>query len=180
MENGRPPSRHSVTFEGARASAGVTLRHDLRPGDVGELIRLHGVLYAREHGYSMAFEAYVAKTFSDYAWPLRERERLWILEKEGSTVGSLAIVQASPAEAQLRWLLLDPRIRGFGLGRGLVTDAVDFSRAHGYDRVILWTEGSLAAATALYRKAGFVLTRQKPGLIWGAARVEERYELLLS
>ena len=122
----------------------------------------------------------MAKTFSDYAWPLGNRERLWLLEKEGSLLGSIAIVQASPREAQLRWLLLDPRIRGRGLGGGLVTEAVEFSRACGYEKVILWTEGSLATATALYRKAGFILTQRKPGFIWGAARVEERYELRVS
>ena len=180
MENGRLPSRYSVTFAGVLASAGVSLRHAARPGDIGELVRLHGVLYAREHGYSLAFEAYVAKTLSDYTWPLGDRERLWILEKEDALLGSIAIVQASPADAQLRWLLLDPRIRGRGLGAGLVTEAVDFSRACGYERVILWTEGSLATATALYRRAGFILTERKPGFIWGAARVEERYELRLT
>ena len=169
-----------MTFEGALASAGAALRYGPRPGDIGELIRLHAVLYAREHGYSLAFESYVAKTFSDYAWPLGDRERLWILEKESAILGSIAIVQASEKEAQLRWLLLDPRIRGRGIGAGLVAAAVDFSRASGYEKVILWTEGSLTAATALYRKAGFVLTGQKPGFIWGAERVEERYELGLS
>ena len=172
MENGK--------LERAAAAAGISLRYGPRPGDIGELIRLHGVLYAKEHGYSLAFESYVAKTFSDYAWPLGDRERLWILEKEGAIVGSIAIVQASPAEAQLRWLLLDPRFRALGLGRGLVAAAVDFSRACGYGKVILWTEGSLAAATTLYRKAGFVLTQQKSGFMWGSARVEECYELQLS
>jgi GNAT superfamily N-acetyltransferase len=167
------------TLAGAVASAGATLRDGPRPGDLGELIRLHGVLYAKEHGYSPAFEAYVAKTFSDYAWPLGDRERLWIVEKDDSILGSIAIVQASPAEAQLRWLLLDPRLRGFGIGKGLVAEAVEFSRACGYEKVILWTEGSLSAATALYRKAGFILTQQKPGFIWGAARIEECYELRL-
>ena len=180
MENGRLPSRHSVTLDKGLALAGASLRYETRSGDIGEIIRLHGVLYAEEHGYSLAFESYVAKTFSDYAWPLGARERLWIVEKEGSILGCIAIVQASPSDAQLRWLLLDPRVRGFGLGRGLVADAVDFSRACGYLKVILWTEGSLSAATSLYRNAGFNLTEQKPGFIWGAARVEERYELSLS
>jgi GNAT superfamily N-acetyltransferase len=165
---------------GALAAAGVVVRHEPRPGDIGELIRLHGVLYAREHGYSMAFEAYVARTFSEYAWPLGARERLWLLEKPDCVLGSIAIVEASPTEAQLRWLLLDPGIRGFGLGGGLVAEAVDFSRACGYAKVILWTEGSLKTATGLYRKAGFSLTEQKEGVVWGAVRTEERYELALS
>lgn len=180
MKNERPRSRYSVTLGDGVASAGAALRCGARPGDIGELIRLHGVLYAKEYGYSPAFESYVARTFSDYTWPLGDRERLWIVEKDGSILGSIAIVQASATEAQLRWLLLDPRLRGFGIGKGLVAEAVEFSRACGYEKVILWTEGSLSAATSLYRKAGFILTQQKAGFIWGAARVEECYELRLS
>ena len=121
-------------------TAGAAIRTEQHPGDIGELIRMHGMLYASEHGYSMGFEAYVAKTFSGYDWPLGPRERLWILEKAGEVRGSIAIVKASETEAQLRWLLLHPVLRGHGLGKALVEEAVAFSRAGGYASVILWTE----------------------------------------
>jgi hypothetical protein len=68
----------------AVATAGATLRNGMRPGDIGEIIRMHGLLYSAEHGYSMDFEAYVAKTFAGYSWPLGEQERLWIVEKAGA------------------------------------------------------------------------------------------------
>jgi GNAT superfamily N-acetyltransferase len=163
--------------------AGATLRHEQRPGDVGEMIRMHGVLYAREHGYSLDFEGYVAKTFSTYAWPLGPRERLWLVEKDGVLAGSIAIVKAAEdpgARAQLRWLLLVPGVRGFGLGRCLVEEAVAFCRSAGYRSVLLWTEASLTTATTLYRRAGFALTEQKTGVVWGKERTEERYDLSLS
>jgi len=104
----------------AFAAAGAAVRHEQRPGDIGEIIRLHGILYAREHGYSLDFEAYVAKTFAGYAWPLSARERLWIVETANGLRGSIAIVLASDTEAQLRWLLLHPELRGHGLGKRLV------------------------------------------------------------
>jgi hypothetical protein len=45
----------------------------MRPGDIGEIIRLHGLLYPSEHGYSMEFEAYVARTLSRGAVRTEER-----------------------------------------------------------------------------------------------------------
>ena len=164
----------------AFAAAGAAVRHEQRPGDIGEIIRLHGILYAQEHGYSLDFEAYVAKTFSGYAWPLSLRERLWIVETANGLRGSIAIVRASETEAQLRWLLLHPELRGHGLGKRLVEDALAFCRECGYATVILWTEASLTTATTLYRRAGFARTETRTSAIWGAVRTEERYELRLS
>jgi len=58
------PGENAVTDRRrkALAAAGASLRRELRPGDVGELVRMHGELYATEHGYIMDFEAYVEKS----------------------------------------------------------------------------------------------------------------------
>jgi GNAT superfamily N-acetyltransferase len=162
------------------AAAHATLRHDQRPGDVGEIIRMHGLLYAAEHGYGIDFEGYVAKTIAACSWPLEGRERLWILERDGCVRGSIAIITASEKEAQLRWLLLHPDLRGAGVGKGLVNDALSFCRENGYTSVLLWTESSLHAATALYRSVGFTRSDQRTSLLWGAVRTEERYDLALA
>ncbi len=167
------------SFAEALRKAGATVRYEQRPGDVGEMIRMHGVLYGREHGYSLDFEGYVAKTFSTYRWPLGPGEKLWLVEKDGALAGSIAIVKAAAGVAQLRWLLLAPEARGFGLGRCLVEEAVAFCRAAGYRSVLLWTESSLTTATTLYRRAGFTLTEQKTSVVWGKERTEERYDLSL-
>jgi GNAT superfamily N-acetyltransferase len=167
-------------FMEALSKAGASVRHDVRPGDMGSIIGLHGQLYCREHGYSLDFEGYVAKTFTRCGWPLGARERIWVVEKEGALVGCIAIVKASETEAQLRWLLLAPGVRGGGLGRCLVEEAVAFCRSSGYRAVLLWTEASLTTATRLYRRAGFILTEKKTGMTWGAERTEERYDLSLA
>jgi len=164
----------------ALAAAGATVRFDQRPGDIGAIIRLHGLLYAAEHGYSLDFEGYVAKTFAGYAWPPSKRERLWLVEKAGDLRGCIAIMKAAETTAQLRWLLLLSDLRGCGLGRALVGDALAFCRENGYSVVTLWTEGSLSIATTLYRRFGFVKVETKTSRIWGKERTEERYDLQLA
>jgi hypothetical protein len=57
---------------------------------------------------------------------------------------------------------------------------LQFARAAGYARILLWTERSLGAAARLYQEAGFRLLEEKPGRHWGADVVEQLYELDLS
>ncbi|MGH9867677.1 MAG: GNAT family N-acetyltransferase [Candidatus Polarisedimenticolia bacterium] len=157
----------------------VTIRTTLRPGDLGALIRLHGALYAAEHGFDHTFEAYVAGPLAQFALTASDRERLWIAERDGQIVGCIAIVSSDAPVAQLRWFLVDPSARGLGLGGTLLREAVEFSRSRGYASIVLWTVSTLTAAAHLYRLAGFRLVEEKPGRRWGVDLVEEKYELAL-
>lgn len=163
------------------ASTSITVRHDLRPGDMGYVIALHGVLYAEEYGFDHGFEAYVAETMAEFGRLARPGlDRLWIAEQNGQIVGSIAILGRQGGVAQLRWFLLDPRARGHGLGRRLVREALDFCRAAGYQSVYLWTVTGLDAAAHLYLAAGFQKIETKPPeTLWGVDLSEERYDLTL-
>jgi ribosomal protein S18 acetylase RimI-like enzyme len=52
----------------------------------------------------------------------------------------------------------DVNLRGEGVGRKLVGEAIRFSRERGYAMIFLWTERRLEAAAGLYRAVGFQLT----------------------
>jgi N-acetylglutamate synthase-like GNAT family acetyltransferase len=158
----------------------VQIRTDLRPGDTGAIIHLHGVLYAREYGFDHTFEAYVAGPLAEFVRFPSDRQRLWLAGREGQLVGCVAIVTADPRTAQLRWFLVDPVARGHGLGKRLLDEAVSFCEECRYDRVILWTVSALKAAAHLYRSAGFHKIEEKPGRLWGTDVVEEKYELVLT
>jgi GNAT superfamily N-acetyltransferase len=157
----------------------IRLRTDLRPGDLGQFVHLHGVIYARERGFDPTFEAYVAGPLAEFVRAGSPRDRLWIAERYGRIVGCVAIVGISQRTAQLRWFLVDPSTRGTGLGKRLLSQAIDFCRDSGYAEVILWTESALSVAAHLYRLAGFRKTEEKPGRLWGVDLVEEKYELML-
>ncbi|MBI2619073.1 MAG: GNAT family N-acetyltransferase [Ignavibacteriales bacterium] len=160
--------------------ANVTVRNDLRPGDIGALTFLHGSLYAKEYSWDHTFEAYVAGPLSEFAKSPSPREKIWVVEKDGKIAGSVAIVEVSLQDAQLRWLLLHPDLRGQGMGKKLTEEALRFCRACGYRSVFLWTEKRLNAAAQLYRVFGFKLTEEKTHKLWGTTVTEQRYELNLS
>jgi GNAT superfamily N-acetyltransferase len=161
------------------ASPSIRIRNDLRPGDLGQIVKLHGKLYAAEYGLDHTFEPYVAAPMAAFVLRADARERIWIVESGADVAGALAIVAASPTEAQLRWFLLAPKIRGRGLGRRLVAEAVAFARSSGYHEIFLWTLGGLEAALHIYRSLGFRRTETKPHRLWGQDLVEEKYVLRL-
>lgn len=157
----------------------ITLRTSLAPGDLGSIIRMHGVIYAREYGFDPTFEAYVAGPLAEFARCCSDRNRLWIAEREDRIVGCVAIVGTSEKEAQLRWFLVDPSARGLGLGRWLLLEAVTFCERCSYGTVFLWTVSALTAAARLYRSFGFEKVEERPAQQWGVQVVEEKYALAL-
>jgi GNAT superfamily N-acetyltransferase len=159
----------------------VCVRHELRPGDMGRVIALHGELYTGEFGYSHAFEAYVAESFAEFGKRYDPaRDRLWLAELDGRLVGSIGILGREHGAAQLRWYLVHPEVRGHGLGRRLLNDALQFCRDTGRRSVYLWTVTGLTASARAYAAAGFTLTEQTAYAdLWGARVAEQRYDLTL-
>jgi N-acetylglutamate synthase-like GNAT family acetyltransferase len=159
----------------------VHIRTDIRPGDIGAIVRMHGEVYGAEQGWDWTFEAYVADTLARFAEQFDPRtDRLWLAEDAGEVVGSIAIVHAEPGVAQLRWYLVHPSARGSGIGRRLLHDAIAFCRAASYTRIFLLTASDLPASAHLYGEAGFVATSHTSCTMWGAALIEERHELQLT
>lgn len=160
---------------------GETVRTEIRPGDLAAIISLHGLLYDREYGFDVRFEAHVAEPLGRAVRRgLTDRERIWLMEHDGELVGTIAIVEESAGTAQLRWFLVAPEARGHGLGRSLLDQAIAFSRDAGYEKIILWTVSALTNAARLYRKAGFRKVEEHPGRPWGREVVEEKYEMVVS
>lgn len=144
----------------------VKIRNGLKAGDIGYVIYLHGTLYALEQGWDCSFEAYVAAPLAEFVKAPGERQQIWLVECEEQVAGSIAIVEASAAQAQLRWLLLHPKLRGQGIGKRLMEEAIRFSREKHYGSIFLWTVRAMTAAINLYKSFGFQLTEEKPQELW--------------
>jgi peptidyl-dipeptidase Dcp len=162
----------------------ISIRTELRPGDLGCVTYMHGVIYCREYGFGIQFEPYVARGLCEfYEQYDPSRSRVWICEHQDRRIGSLFLLDRGTAShssaAQLRYFLIEPEYRGIGLGSKLMGLYMDFLRACGYEASYLWTTHELAAAAALYRRAGFKLTEEKESTAFGKPLVEQRYDLVL-
>ena len=153
----------------------IGIRHQLKPGDLGMVVHLHGVVYAREYGLDTTFEPYVAKPLADFV--LDGSGRLWIAEDGERIVGCIALVEAGEGVGQLRWFLVVPEARGIGLGRRLLEEALSHARQLGLAHIYLWSFADLSDALRLYERAGFKITETMTGLVWGAERTEVRMDL---
>ena len=159
-----------------------TIRRELRPGDLGAVVAHHGRLYAREYGVDAGFEAHVANSVARVGirgFP-REHEGIWIVEQRGEHAGSVALTDEGGGEAVLRWFVLEPRLRGRGLGRRLVGEVIAEARAAGQTLLALETFSELTAAAHIYRDIGFELTWEETKPRWGRREITyQRYELPL-
>ncbi len=143
-----------------------------RVGEIGWLIHRQGLLYHLEQGWNGAFEALITTIYAEYeAAAANPPKALWIAEQDGEVAGSVFIIPAAgepEGTAQLRMLYTEPAFRGRGIGKRLVEEAVRFSRASGYKRIILWTQDSLGSARRIYQGAGFALVREERHISFGA------------
>ncbi|WP_454631123.1 bifunctional helix-turn-helix transcriptional regulator/GNAT family N-acetyltransferase [Bradyrhizobium cenepequi] len=153
---------------------------DPRPGDMGWVVQSHGALYAGEYGFDSSFEALVADIAAKFLTSFdASRERCWIADLDGTSVGSVFLVRHSDDIAKLRLLLVDPAGRGQGLGKRLVDECITFARACGYRKITLWTQSILVAARKIYQDAGFVLVGSEPHRSFGQDLVGETWERAL-
>jgi ribosomal protein S18 acetylase RimI-like enzyme len=156
----------------------ITIRTELRPGDLGYLIYLHGHLYGKEHQFGIGFETYVAQGVHEFYQqydPLKDR--VWICEDGDRIVGFLLLMHREDSTAQLRYFILEPDYRGIGLGKRLMTLFMNHLRDEGYQHSYLWTTSEQETAAALYIRHGFRLTAEKHSEAFGKPLFEQRYDL---
>ncbi|MDO9707026.1 GNAT family N-acetyltransferase [Paracraurococcus lichenis] len=155
------------------------------PGAIGDIAALHARVYAESHGFGPVFEAKVARELGEFLARLDPARDLFrgVVAADGRLLGSIALDGGEPGlsagTAHLRWFILDAALRGSGLGRRLLAEALTHARAVGFARVYLWTLAGLPAAERLYAEAGFALEEEVTGTQWGRPVTERRLGLAL-
>jgi DNA-binding MarR family transcriptional regulator/GNAT superfamily N-acetyltransferase len=164
-----------------RPSAPYLLRPH-RAGDMGFIVHRQAVLYTREHGWNEAYEALVSRIVAEFLERFdATRERCWIAEREGETVGSVFLIRHPEREgvAKLRLLYVEPSARELGIGARLVRECTTFARAAGYHTITLWTNSVLTSARRLYEAEGYRLVHEQPHHSFGKDLVGQTWELTL-
>lgn len=112
-----------------------------------------------------------------------ERDCVWIAMSGGIPRGALTIDGPRPETgreaARLRFFVLDESLRGRGLVRVMVADALRFCRDKHYHRVFLTTLPGLDAAMRLYTEHGFQQIAENDIGFHGSVFVEQTFECKL-
>jgi DNA-binding MarR family transcriptional regulator/GNAT superfamily N-acetyltransferase len=152
-----------------------------RVGDMGFIVSRQAVIYAQEYGWDERFEALVATIAAEFIDQFEPgRERCWIAERGGETVGSVFLVKGmEEGVAKLRMLYVEPKVRGLGIGGRLVEECIRFARERQYKRITLWTQSVLTGARRIYERNGFQLVKTQPHCEFGVQLTGENWDLEL-
>lgn len=147
-----------------------------QPGCIGDIASLHARYYSQASGFGVFFERRVATELAEFAQALPSKNKaLWLYVENGKTLGSIAIDgDQTTGIAHLRWFIVDDALRGSGVGRRLLSLAMDFVDAR-FDETYLWTFKGLDAARHLYESSGFKVTDEAAGSHWGTTVIEQRF-----
>ena len=152
------------------------------PGVVGKITEAHAVYYHERWGFDVSFETQVGRELSEFMNSFEEgRDGFWVAAVAGEFAGSVVIDgrEAATEGARLRWFIVVPAFQGAGLGKALLSRAVEFCRIRNYPKVYLWTFKGLDAARTLYEGENFRLCREHVAAQWGQTITEQLFELSL-
>ncbi|MCC5907162.1 MAG: GNAT family N-acetyltransferase [Balneolaceae bacterium] len=153
----------------------ITIRTRLKPGDIGRITYLHGILYSRHYNHNIHFEAYVAKGLAEFYFNYNpKKDRAWLCEHKEELIGSI-VLQHREEKAQLRYFLIHPDYRGIGLGKTLMKLYMEYLKEKNYKEAFLLTTRELSAASSLYKRHGFFLSDEKPTEDFGKPMILQRY-----
>lgn len=154
------------------------------PGLIGVVSALFGRAISASHGVDWTLDVMIAEQQCEFFRRFDpERDCVWVAMRGGIPQGALTIDGPRPEigreAARLRFFVLEESLRGRGLGRTMVTEAMRFCREKQYKRVFLTTLPGLEAAMHLYREHGFYRVAENDTLFHGSAFVEHTFECKL-
>lgn len=152
----------------------VTVRR-ASAADLGFITDLHSRVYDKMN-FTLAVQHYFFKYVGEYAKDGMNGVT-WIAEVDGERVGTVSLLRDDADTWKVRWVAVDDRFQGLGIGSKLLDTLMDYVHQHQIPYVYLWTIDILKAARHFYGKAGFVKAATKENTAWKAEPItEEKWE----
>jgi ribosomal protein S18 acetylase RimI-like enzyme len=161
------------------SATGISIRRELRDGDADAIAELHRRVYASEYGLNDQFVDGVRRGLQAAVasgWP-HDSGAVWLVDGDGSLLGALGLTDEGEGAGRVRWLVLEPSLRGRGLGRSLVTELIEEAKRTGLHKLTLETYSDLTAAAQIYRDAGFRVQWERVHSDWGPQITFQGYAL---
>lgn len=160
----------------------IQTMRDYPPGFVGVISALFGRHLALSSGTDWTFDLMIAEQQCEFFRRFDPSlDRVWVAMDQQMARGGITIDGPRPEAgrefARLRFFILDESLRGLGLGRTMIAQAMQFCRNQKYDRVQLTTMQGLDSAARLYRDYGFSLVKESAELCYGSRYTEQTFEL---
>ena len=121
---------------GGSGTGGFVIRDKLKPGDLGGLIQLYGLIIHQKFGSAKSFEYEFAKILTNFALGKKPREKIWVLEQEGQIRGSILVVWSSEENAEIKYFFLHYDQRGREFEYQLLRGALEFAKSLGGKSII--------------------------------------------
>lgn len=156
----------------------IEIKTGYYPGIVGRVTQMHAAYYSELVGFGEVFESAVAGGLSEFVLRLGNPvNKIWSVQSNDRILGSISIdgEEFGEGKGHLRWFILEGEVRGSGIGKKLMEQAVEFCDQIGFKETHLWTFKGLDTARVLYERCGFVLVDEKPGSQWGKKVVEQQF-----
>ena len=159
----------------------IATLEDYPPGLIGTVAGLFGRCIAASHGVDWTLDLMIAEQQCEFFRHFDpERDRVWAVMEGNLPRGALSIegprAEQHKDAARLRFFILDEALRGRGLGRRMMDEAMQFCRMRGYRCVYLTTLPDLDAALHLYREYGFAVVARGEEAFHGSRYAEQTLE----
>jgi ribosomal protein S18 acetylase RimI-like enzyme len=130
-----------------------------------------------ERVYTAVDRPFTPQQERDYIASLSEREGIFVAEVDGEVVGFQSLdlwAKYSGAFDHVGTMgtIILPHWRRRGIGRRLAEHTLEYARAHGYEKVVIYVRAGNAGARAFYRGLGFV----RKGVLERQVRIDGEYE----
>lgn len=102
---------------------------------------------------------------------------IWFVKQGDNIIGTAALRVMEPGVFELTKMAVDKAARGAGAGKFLCEVVLRKAKELGAEKVILYSQTSLAAAIGIYRKLGFREIPLEPGVY---ERADIKMELLFT
>jgi GNAT superfamily N-acetyltransferase len=151
------------------------------PGLIGTIASLFGRSIAATHGVDWTLDVMIAEQQCEFFRRFdAQRDRVWVAMHGNIPRGGLTIdgprSETDRHSARLRFFILDEDLRGHGLGRRMVSEAMRFCQEKRYERVYLTTLPGLDAVCTSIRSKALRSYQRPPALFTVCRYVEQKLE----
>lgn len=157
---------------------GVLLTTEFTPEDVETSIRRQREIFGGEFGFLDSSHPYAERAIRDFAanWN-KEKDFMLVAKDNDRFVGTITFMGEENGVGRLRFLIVEPDMRGKGTGKAIMATALEWAKEMGYSHIWLSTHSVLDTARKMYAGMGFVKTGEESAEEVCPGAMEEVWEI---